>query len=79
MSVVFKKRLAHFRGFWEPSHVDICASRGFSTLMSANWPLMSVNLFLVGYGAPWSLMLLPQHSCGNGRQWRATHAVGNRE
>ena len=24
----------------------------FSTLMSANWPLMCVNVFFVGYGTP---------------------------
>ena len=28
----------------------------FSTLMSANWPLMSVNVFFVDYGGLWSLM-----------------------
>ena len=39
------------------SYVDICASRGFSTLMSANGPLMSVNVFFVGYGAQCSLIL----------------------
>ena len=33
----------------------------FSTLMSANWPLMSVNVFFVGYGAPCPLMVL-RHS-----------------
>lgn len=27
--VVFKKELAHFCRFWWPSHVDICALRGF--------------------------------------------------
>ena len=39
----------------------------FSTLMSANWPLMIVNVFFVGYGAPCPLMVFPQRSCGNGR------------
>ena len=28
----------------------------FSTSMSANWPLMSVNVFLVGYGGLWCAM-----------------------
>ena len=39
------KQLAHFRRFWGASHVDICAPRGVFTLMAANWPLMSVNVF----------------------------------
>ena len=39
----------------------------FSTLMSANWPLMIVNVFFVGYGAPCPLMVFPQRSCGHGR------------
>ena len=39
----------------------------FSTLMSANWPLMSVNVFFVGYGALCPLMVQAQRSCGNGR------------
>ena len=54
----------------------ICASRGFSTLMSANWPLMIVNVFFMHYGAPCPSMVWPQRSCGNGRKWRAAHAVG---
>ena len=61
------------------SSAFICASRGFSTLMSANWPLMIVNVFFVDYGvwgAPCPSMVWPQRSCGNGRKWRATHAVG---
>ena len=34
------------------SHVDKLALRAvFLTLMSTNWPLMSVNVFFVGYGA----------------------------
>ena len=39
------KQLAHFRRFWRASQVDICAPRGVFTLMAANWPLMSVNVF----------------------------------
>ena len=39
---------------------------GFLTLMAANWPLIVVNVFLVGYGAPCLSMVWPQHSCGNG-------------
>ena len=35
---------------WGASQVDICAPRGVFTLMAANWPLMSVNVFFVGYG-----------------------------
>ena len=61
------------------SSAFICASRGFSTLMSANWPLMIVNVFFVDYGvwgAPCPSMVWPQRSCGNGRKWRAAHAVG---
>ena len=49
------------------SHVDICAPRGVFTLMAANWPLMSVNVFFVGYGGPCPLMVWAQRSCGNGR------------
>ena len=30
------------------SQVDICAPRGVLTLMAANWPLMSVNVFFCG-------------------------------
>ena len=37
---------------WGSSCVGICASRGFLTLMSANWPLMVVNAFFLGYMAP---------------------------
>ena len=33
--------------------------------MSANWPLMSVNVFFVGYGAPCPLMVL-RHSVAAG-------------
>ena len=32
----------------------------FSTLMSAIWPLMSVNVFFVGYSAQCPLMVWPQ-------------------
>ena len=52
---------------WGASQVDICAPRGVFTLMAANWPLMSVNVFFVGYGAPCPLMVWPQRSCGNCR------------
>ena len=44
--------LCFLRGYLRfASCVGICASRGFLTLMSANWPLMIVNVFFVGYGA----------------------------
>ena len=44
-----------------------CASRWFFNVNGRQWPLMVVNVFFVGYGAQWSLMVLPQRSCGNGR------------
>ena len=42
--------------------MDISASRGVLTLMAANWPLMSVNVFFVGYGAPCPLMVQTQRA-----------------
>ena len=45
--------LCFLRGYLRfASCVGICASRGFLTLMSANWPLMVVNAFFLGYMAP---------------------------
>ena len=61
-----KKQLAHFCRFWGLL-TWIFALRAFSTLMSANWPLMIVNVFFVGYGAPCPSMVQAQRSCGNGR------------
>ena len=57
--------ILHLNRFLFPAIFLGC--RKFSTLMSANWPLMSVNVFFVGYGAPCPLMVQAQRSCGNGR------------
>ena len=35
---------------------------------------MVVNVYFVGYGAQWSLMVFPQRSCGNGRCTKSRRA-----
>ena len=74
--VTIKNNLRTFLGFGDFARGYLRFTR-FSTLMAANWPLMSVNVFFVGYGAQFPLMVWPQRSCGNGRKWRAAHAVGH--
>ena len=59
--VMFKKLLMHFMAFGAFVRGNLRFAR-FSTLMPANWPLMSVNVFFVGYDAPCSLMFFPQRA-----------------
>ena len=54
--ILFHTHYDEYEECWGLRTWDICASRGFSTLMSANWPLMSVNVFFVGYGGLWCAM-----------------------
>ena len=59
--VMIKNNLRAFVGSGDFARGYLRFAR-FSTLMSANWPLMSVNVFFVGYGAQCPSMVLPQRS-----------------
>ena len=56
---LFDNNLRTFVGFGDYARGYLCFAR-FSTVMSANWPLMSVNVFFVGYSAQCPLMVWPQ-------------------
>ena len=47
----------------EASQVDICAPRGVFTLMAANWPLMSVNVF-------WAMGAMSVNGLATAQLWK---------